>query len=209
MSKKPGFQVKIGGETILYIVVFILIFGFMFFMPNIYKFISDLKTGNLFKKNETPVVENNNQNNEEDNNNNNNKEEIAAQAILVCTSTTSKPEGNFIETYTFYYNDDKLEKLKNEKNYDAITDEYLNYVYSQRAKFNNINNLYKVLPGFSYTSTLESRTLIATFIYDLTKLNPKSLSNEDEDLNIALNVTKNQSSEEVKTIYTGLGYNCR
>lgn len=206
MSKKPGFQVKIGGETILYIVVGILIFGFIFFMPNIYKFISDLKTGNLFKNNETPVVENNNQNNEEENNA---KEEIIAQETLVCTLTTSKPEGNFTETYTFYYNDDKLEKLKNEKNYDAITDEYLNYVYSEQAKFNNINNLYKALPGFSYTSTLESRTLITTFIYDLTKLNPESLNNKDEDLNIDLNVTKNQSSEEVKTIYTGLGYNCR
>ena len=205
MSKKPGFQIKVGGETMLYIVIAIIVFGFIFFMPNIYKFISNLKTGDLFKKDNSPAVENNSGNNVQENKG----EEDENTSSLACTLTTSKPEGNFIETYTFYYNDDKLTKIKNEKNYDAITDEYLNYIYSEQAKFNNINNEYKGLSGFSYSSSLESRTLIATFNYDLTKLNLDSLFSENQDLNINLNVNETQKLEEIKTIYNNLGYNCR
>lgn len=206
MNKKPGFQVKIGGETITYIVIGVIIFGFVFFMPSIYKFFSDLKIGDLFQNEEPPVVENNNQNNDEENNN---QEEIIGDKTLVCTLMTSKPEGNLVETYTFYYCDNQLKKMKNEKNYDAIADEYLNFVYSEQARFNNMNNLYKNVSGFSYNSTLQSRTLSATFVYDLTKLNPESLDNTDEDLKIELNVTKNQTLEDVRIIYTDLGYDCR
>lgn len=43
MNKKPGFQIKVGGDTILYIIISVLILLFMFFMPDIYKFISNLK----------------------------------------------------------------------------------------------------------------------------------------------------------------------
>lgn len=206
MGKKPGFQVKMGGETFLYIIILILIFAFVFFMPNIYKVISNFKIGKLFGNNVVNTDENNSQNtqieNEEDD-----SDEVTPN--LVCTKMESKPEGNLVETYMFYYNDNKLEKVENEKNYDAITDEYLNYVYFEQSKFANLNNLYKDVPGFSYDAKLESRMLVATFTYDMNKLNQDLLYNESEELNIELNVNKNQSLEEVKTTYENLGYECR
>jgi len=208
MNKKPGFQIKIGGETILYIVIGILIFGFVLFMPDIYKFISRLKTGNIGGNNNTSILENNKQ---DDNTENDKKQEneIISDSTLVCTKMESEPEGNLVETYIFYYNNNNLEALENEKSYDAIADEYLNYVYSEQAKFNKINNSYKEVLGFSYESTLENRMLVATFSYDLTKLNVELLRNEDEELNIELNVSKGQTLDEVENLYLNLGYDCR
>ena len=51
--------------------------------------------------------------------------------------------------------------------------------------------------------------LTAIFTYELTKLNLEDLSNENEELNIELNVTKDQLLEEVETTYETLGYDCR
>ena len=207
MKNKPGFNANVGGETIMYIVFGILIVIFVVFMPKIYKFISDVKTGNAFKKNNPIVEENKNDKNpkKEDDN----IKEPEGDTKLTCTLTTSEADGNLVDTYIFYYNDDKLNSFKNEKNYDAIADDYLNYVYSEQAKFNSMNSLYKTVPGFSYTSKFESRNLIATFIYDLTKLNPESLKNTDESLSINLDVSKDQTLDDVKGIYEGLGYSCK
>lgn len=209
MKNKPGFKVNIGGETLLYLVIGIIIFAFVLFMPRIYKFVSDIKTGNAFKGNKNPVVENKPSNNKKEPNEDDKIVEPTGDSKLVCTSTTSTADGNLVETYTFYYTADKLTSFKNEKNYDAISDDYLNYVYSEQARYASINNLYKTVPGFSYSSTFESRNLIATFVYDLTKLNPASLNNGDASLSISLDVTKDQTLEEVKNIYTGLGFVCK
>lgn len=203
MNKKPGFQFKIGGEALLFIVMGIIIVLFMFFMPNIYKIISDLKTGNLFKSEETPVINNSAQNNQDEGN----LEEPKGELTLICTKTNSKPAGNLIETYTFYYNNDRLESVKNNKNYDAISDEYLNYVYSEYAEFTKINDTYKKTSGFSSDVTLESRTLTATFVYDLTKLSLSDLNNINETLTNELN--NNQSIDMIKQEYVTLGYICR
>ena len=203
MNKKPGFQFKIGGEGLLFIIIGIIIVLFMFFMPNIYKIISDLKTGNLFKKEDTPVINNDTPSNQEEEN----LEEPNGEITLICTKTDSKPEGNLIETYTFYYNNNKLESVKNNKNYDAVSDEYLNYVYSEYVEFNKINDAYKTISGFSYDGDLESRTLSATFVYDLTKLSLDDLNNINENLSNELN--SNQSIDVVKQGYITLGYMCR
>lgn len=213
MKNKLGFKVNIGGETILYFIVGVIIFVFVLFMPKIYKFISDVKTGNAFKNN-NPVVDNNpggskENNNQTDLDNDNESNYPKGDTTLVCTFTDSTANGNLLETYTFYFDSNKLSSFKNEKNYDAIADEYLNYVYSEQARFNSMNNLYKNVSGFSYNSTFESRNLKATFIYDLTKLNPDYLKNSDDNLSITLNVNKDNSLEDVKTIYNDLGYNCK
>ena len=88
MKNKPGFKVSIGGETIVYIIMGVVIFAFIFLMPNMYKLISNIKNGNLFKDKNTPVVDNNTPNKEEQ------KEETNGKTLLVCASLTSKPEGN-------------------------------------------------------------------------------------------------------------------
>lgn len=207
MKNKPGFKVKIGSEEFLYFIIFVIVVVFIIFMPKIYKFISDVKTGNAFKSN-APVENNEIVNNKDDKD----KEEIEepkGDTTLFCSLSTSEAEGNTSDDYTFYYTNDKLQNLKNEKYYDAITDDYLNFLYSEQARFNSMDNLYKTVPGFSYTSTLESRNLKAIFIYDLTKLNTESLKNDDETLSINIDVNKDQSLEEVKTIYETLGYECK
>ena len=58
MKNKPGFKVNIGGETIVYLIIGVVIVAFIFLMPNMYKLISDFKTGNLFKKNIEGVISN-------------------------------------------------------------------------------------------------------------------------------------------------------
>jgi len=203
MNRKPGYQGKMNSEVLLFIIIGAIIIGFMFLMPNIYKIISNLKTGNLFKKEESPIVDNTVQDNKDEEK----EEEPSGEITLVCAKTTSKPDGNLLETYTFYYNNDNLESIKNEKNYDAISDEYLNYVYSEYAEFNKINDDYKTIPGFSYDGTLESRTLTATFVYDLTKLSADDLNSINETLGNEL--YNNQSKDMIKQEYIASGYMCR
>lgn len=204
MNKKPGFQVKLGGEEIMYIVILVLVFGFILFMPNIYKLISKAKTGNLFNKKDTPIVENNNQNNENSNANIEND-----GTTLVCTKMDSTADGNFVDEYIFYYENNKLQKIENKKNYDAISDEYLNYAYSKQSLFDGMNKLYKDVPGFSYNLVSEARTLTATFLYDLNLLNPENLYSNDDDLSIYLYVTQDYDIEETKNVYESKEYNCR
>lgn len=204
MNKKPGFQVKLGGEEIMYIIILVLVFGFILFMPNIYKLISKVKTGNLFNKKDTPIVENNNQNNENSNANIEND-----GTTLVCTKMDSTVDGNFVDEYIFYYENDKLQKIENNKNYDAISDEYLNYAYSKQSLFDSMNKLYKDVPGFSYNLVSEARTLTATFLYDLNLLNPENLYSNYDDLSIYLYVTQDYDIEETKNVYESKEYNCR
>lgn len=204
MNKKPGFQVKLGGEEIMYIIILVLVFGFILFMPNIYKLISKVKTGNLFNRKDTPIVENNNQNNENSNANIEND-----GTTLVCTKMDSTVDGNFVDEYIFYYENDKLQKIENNKNYDAISDEYLNYAYSKQSLFDSMNKLYKDVPGFSYNLVSEARTLTATFLYDLNLLNPENLYSNDDDLSIYLYVTQDYDIEETKKVYESKEYNCR
>lgn len=207
MKNKPGFKVSMGSETFLYLIIGIIVFAFIFFMPSIYKFVSDIRTGNLFKNDEPqetlPPTENKEEQEE------GKVEELDGEKTLVCSLTDSKPEGNLEEVNTFYFTSNKLSSFKETKTYDAITDEYINYVYSEQARFKNMNSLYKDIDGFSYTASLESRMLKVTFAYDLTKLNTGSLKNEDETLTINFYVSKDQKLEEVKKIYTDMGYLCK
>ena len=204
MNKKPGFQVKLGGEEFLYTIIILLVFAFIFFMPDIHKLISKIKTGNIFKKNDVVIVEPNKPDEELENNKVNNSD-----SILVCSKIDSIVDGNLTDTYTFYYDNKKLIKIINNKNYDAITDEYLNHINNAYSIFERINQRYENVPGFSYTSTFESRMLDATFSYDLKTLNPESLHSEEEDLNIELYVNSEHSLNEVKTIYENMKFNCR
>ena len=203
MKNKPGFKVSIGGETIVYIIMGVVIFAFIFLMPNMYKLTSNIKNGNLFKDKNTPVVDNNDPNKEEQ------KEETNGKTLLVCALLTSKPEGNLEEKYIFTFENEKLESVTNEKHYDAVTDEYLNYVYSEQARLNKLGEQHKKVRGFNFGIESDTNSLKATFIYDLTKLNPKLLENADENLSIKLNVERNQALEEIQKIYKDLGYTCR
>ena len=102
MGKKPGFQAKFDSDMLMYIIVGILIFGFIIFLPSIYTFVSKLKSKNVVSSNF--VYENNNYEEEQIKENNN-----LINITLVCKKTESKPEGNLEEIYTFYYrNGNKL-----------------------------------------------------------------------------------------------------
>ena len=204
MNKKPGFQVKFGGEELLYIIIIILVFAFVFFMPDIHKLISKIKTGNLFKKNDIAIVEPNKSDEETESNKVNDND-----SILVCSKIDSIVDGNLTDTYTFYYENKKLSKIINNKNYDAITDEYLSNINNAYSVFERINQRYENVPGFSYTSTFESRMLDATFSYDLKTLNLEFLHSEEEDLDIELYVNREHNLNEVKTIYENMKFNCR
>lgn len=208
MKNKPGMKIKLGSEEILYLVIGVIIVVFIMFMPTIYKFISDVKTGNAFKGKDNQTVEQEETNKKENSKEEEKEEQLTGDTSFVCTLSNSTADGNYDEIYTFYFNSDKLSSIELEKKYDGSTDEYLNYIYSEQAKFNNINELHKAKAGFSYTSKLEGKSFDAIFKYDLTKIRLDSLSNENEDLNINLNVTENQSSDEVKTQYLSLGYTC-
>lgn len=207
MENKPGFKMKFDGEKLLYIIICILIALFIMFLPKIYKFVSDVKTGNAFKGTQFQKTE------KEENKKEEKEEEKVVEPTgdteLTCTKTDSKAEGNLVETYIFYYTNDALVSLKQERQYDAITDAYLNYVYAEQAKYSSLYNLYKDVPGFSYTANLETRALTATFIYDFTKLNVELLKNADESLSITLDVKKGDSLENINSLYTNLGYVCK
>lgn len=207
MDNKPGFKMKFDGEKLLYLIICILIALFIIFLPKIYKFVSDVKTGNLFKG--TQIQNQSKDDNKEEEEEEEKVVEPTGDTILTCTKEDSKAEGNLVETYTFYYTNDALVSLKQEKKYDAISDDYLNYVYAEQAKYTNLNNLYKDVPGFGYTAKLETRSLTATFIYDFNKLNVDSLKNTDESLSITLDVNKGDSLDLINSSYTSLGYVCK
>lgn len=210
MKNKPGVKIKLGSEGTLYLIIGIIIVAFIMFMPTIYKFVSDVKTGNAFKGKDNQTVENQGEAvKKEDDKKEEKEEQLTGDTTVTCATASSTADGNYDEIYTFYFNSDKLSSIQLEKKYDGSTDEYLNYIYSEQAKFNNINELHKSKDGFSYTSKLEGKSFDAIFKYDLSKLDLGSLANDNEDLNINLNVTKNQSLEEVKAKYLDLGYTCK
>jgi len=205
MNKKPGFQVKLGGEEFLYTIIILLVFAFIFFMPDIHKLISKIKMGNIFKNDSLAIVNPVKPDVEIENNKVNNDSET----ILVCSKIDSIVDGNLTDTFTFYYDNNKLVKIINNKNYDAITDEYLNNINNAYSVFEGMKQQYENIPGFSYSSTFEDRMLNATFSYDLKILNLESLHSEEKDLNIELYVDADNNLNEVKTIYQNMKFNCR
>lgn len=105
-------------EKIFFAIVFVIAGVFIFFLPDMYKFISNFSIKDMFSS--KPVVEEPNENNNQTNNENNNQEE--KYKAVTCTKVETG-EAPFINTTILYFSDSKLKKINLTETY-AYKDGY-------------------------------------------------------------------------------------
>ena len=130
---KMGFNVKMGGDGLLYTILVVVLFLYIFNMNDIYQLISKAKNGELFKgeAKEEEVLPNDNEKEEEQYN----AVKPEGTEYVVCTKEDSAEGGTLSSTVKLYYTDFKLKSIVEDLKYDGNTDEYINYVYSENSKF--------------------------------------------------------------------------
>lgn len=204
---KAGFNNQSGGDGLLYTVLVILLMFFIFNLSTIYEFVSAVKTGEAFKKNEQgEVVE------EVENEDNKEEEYVVLKPIGKnygkCTKIITENGGDKTTTVKIYYTEYKLKSIVEEHKYSGISDEYMNYIYSENSKYKkrqteNIEN-----DGYSIVPTLSSSTsLKVSSVYDLSKTSFEKIKLEENET-LDLVGAYNQDVIELIDAYKNLGYEC-
>lgn len=203
---KMGFNVKMGGEGLLYTIIVVGLFLFIFNMSDIYQLVSRAKTGELFRINKKT---------EEEVEKPNEETETPYKAVkpegsdyVVCSKEESNEGGILTSTVRLYYTDFKLKSIVEELKYDGSTDDYINYVYSENNKFKKRQTNNKDLEGYSVIPESTSQTTLKVkSVYVLNKVALKSVKLEkNEKLDLA--GTYNQNTTEVTQEYVDLGFTC-
>lgn len=208
---KPGLSPKLDSEKILYIVILIIITIFIFNMKGVYSLIVKIRTGELFPKQEVVTEQ------PTDNDDDEEEEEPVEQYEVLkpignekvtCKTTLSSTTGSKVTKIFLYYTEDKLKSLDEQVNYEGISDEYTNYIYSERKKYekrksDNIN-----LKGYSVVTTLSGTLSLATStVVDLSKTELTKITISDTD-GIGLYGVYNQAINEAVVQYASMGYEC-
>ena len=102
---KMGFNVKMGGDGLLYTILVVVLFLYIFNMNDIYQLISKAKNGELFKgeAKEEEVLPNDNEKEEEQYN----AVKPEGTEYVVCTKEDSAEGGTLSSTVKLYYTDFK------------------------------------------------------------------------------------------------------
>ncbi len=207
---KPGLSPKLDSEKILYIVILIIIAIFIFNMKGVYSLIVKIRTGELFPKEEVVSEQPTDNDDEEE------EEPVEQYEVLkpignekvTCKTTVNSATGSKETKVYLYYTEDKLKSLDEQVNYEGISDEYTNYIYSERKKYekrksDNIN-----LKGYSVVTTLSGTLSLATStVVDLSKTDLTKITISDTD-GIGLYGVYNQAINEAVVQYASLGYEC-
>lgn len=207
---KPGLSPKLDSEKILYIVILIIIAIFIFNMKGVYSLIVKIRTGELFPKQEVVSEQPTDNEDEED------EEPVEQYEVLkpignekvTCKTTVNSATGSKETKVYLYYTEDKLKSLDEQVNYEGISDEYTNYIYSERKKYekrksDNIN-----LKGYSVVTTLSGTLSLATStVIDLSKTDLTKITISDTD-GIGLYGVYNQAINEAVVQYASMGYEC-
>lgn len=205
---KAGFNKQSGGDGLLYAVLTILLMFFIFNLSTIYQFVSSIKTGEAFKKEEEQgeVVEEVEKDDKEE------EEYVVLKPIGKnygkCSKVVTENGGDKTTTVKIYYTEYKLKSIAEEHKYSGISDEYMNYIYSENSKYKkrqteNIGN-----DGYSIVPTLSSSTsLKVSSVYDLSKTSLENIKLEENE-KLDLVGAYNQEITELIDAYMNLGYEC-
>ena len=206
---KAGFNKQSSGDGLLYTILTVFLLFFIFNLSTIYDFVSQLKTGELFKKDpqeQGEVVEEVNKDEDDD------KEYVSIKPVGKnygkCTKIVTENGGDKTSTVKVYYTEYKLKSIAEEHKYSGITDEYMNYIYSENSKYKkrqteNIDN-----DGYSIIPTLSSSTsLKVNSVYDLSKTSLEKIKLEENE-KLDLVGAYNQDVTELIDAYANLGYEC-
>ena len=204
---KAGFNKQLGGDGLLYTALIILLMFFIFNLSTIYQFVSSIKTGEAFKKEEQQgeVVEEVEKDDKEE-------EYVVLKPIGKnygkCSKVVTENGGDKTTTVKIYYTEYKLKSIAEEHKYSGISDEYMNYIYSENSKYKkrqteNIGN-----DGYSIVPTLSSSTsLKVSSVYDLSKTSLENIKLEENE-KLDLVGAYNQEITELIDAYMNLGYEC-
>lgn len=203
---KMGFNVKMGGDGLLYTILVVVLFLYIFNMNDIYQLVSKAKNGELFKgePKEEEVLPNGNEEKEEEYN----AVKPEGTEYVICKKEDSDEAGTLSSTVKLYYTDFKLKSIVEELKYDGNTDEYINYVYSENSKFKKRQENNKDLEGYSVIPQNTSQTTLkVSSVYVLSKLDLKKIKLEKgEELTVA--GIYNQNTTEVTQEYVNMGFVC-
>lgn len=207
--KKPGFKVKFNSEKTLYAVIIIIIFLFIFNMKSIYDFAIKLKNGSLFQNNsvQTPVSSDPTVEKSSSDKDKYTIVKPVGKENCKCTKKVTDATGTKNTTVNLYFTDEKIKSLEEDNTYDAISDEYTNYIYSEKKKYESFKNDNLSLDGFSVVVSLEGNTYMATStVVDLSKVALTDIKTNDEDLLLFGKYNDNISS--VISLFSLEGFTC-
>jgi|GEM_PF-6183117 len=206
---KTGFNQKFSSEKVLYVVILAMIVVFMFNMRNVYNFVAKLRTGEFFQKEEV-VTEEPTTDDEDD------EEPVVEYKVVkpvgtnkvACTNKIESTTGTKTITIYLYHSEDQLKSLDEEVSYEGISDEYTNYIYSERKKYETRKSDNLELEGYSVVTTLSGTLSLATSsVIDLSKTDLTKVKISDAD-GIGLYGIYNQEINEATSQYANIGYEC-
>lgn len=206
---KTGFNQKFNSEKVLYVVILAMIVVFMFNMKNVYNFVAKLRTGEFFQKDEV-VTEEPTTDDEDD------EEPVVEYKVVkpvgtskvACTNKIESTTGTKTVTIYLYYSEEQLKSLDEEVSYEGISDEYTNYIYSERKKYETRKSDNLELEGYSVVTTLSGTLSLATSsVIDLSKTDLTKVKISDAD-GIGLYGIYNQEINAATSQYANIGYEC-
>ena len=204
---KAGFNKQSGGDGLLYGVLVILLMFFILNLSDIYQLVSKFKTGELFKSDQQGETVEQIEHEEE-------KEEeyVALKPIGEnfgkCQKVVTENGGDKTSTVKIYYTDYNLKSIVEEHKYSGITDEYMNYIYSENSKYkkrqteNKSNKGYSIIPDLSSSTSLK-----VSSVYDLSKTSLEQIILEENE-KLDLVGAYNQDVVGLIDAYYNLGYDC-
>lgn len=191
-------------ERNVMIFIAVVIALFVFGLKPMYKFVEKLKSGELFKKAPTPIVQPTPE------------PEIEYQIMapvgdrkVVCTKSIVEGSGTRKATIKLYFSseDDSLKSIEEEKIFSGVTEEYSNYIMLSQSKYkqrknNNTNDGYSVEITLDGTNYLKLRSVYLLDKIELSKL----ILSEDDSLDVVGEL--NENIAQVISEYSELGYGC-
>jgi hypothetical protein len=206
----PGSGPKITSEKVLYAIILILIAVFIFNMNNVYDVVTKLRTGELFHKIK-PANDNPPKNDDDQNEEPVDQYQVVTPvgtSKIACTDTIQSATGTKTVKVYLYYTDNKLKSLDEEVSYEGISDEYTNYIYSERKKYETRKSNNIDLKGYSVVTTLSGTLSLETSsVVDLSKTDLTKIKISDID-GIGLYGIYNQDINELTSQYASNGYGC-
>ncbi len=207
---KTGFNPKLNSEKILYVVILAVIVIFMFNMKNVYNIVTKLRTGEFFQKDDV-VTEEPTTNDDDDT-----EEPVVEYTVvkpvgtdkIACSTRVDSATGTKLTTIYLYYTGSQLKSLDEEVSYEGISEEYTNYIYSERKKYETRKSGNLELEGYSVVTTLSGTlSLTSSSVVDLSKTDLTKIVIKDAD-GIGLYGTYNEEINEAVSLYANVGYEC-
>lgn len=191
---------KIDSEKRLFIIIIVLIFAFIAFMPEIYKgWVNFRDHGFHFgsKPTQTQKPETPSKPSEE--------KTLTMTCTQSITSTDYKTDAKVLVTHV----DNKLKSENYELTMTAFNEAGKEELPVRKALYDLIVPTYQSITGFQVTSELNENTFIYHLITDYAKVDYDAVNKTTGDGRIFVEFEFNQNMNSVKSYYQNLGFTCK